>query len=288
MQATQRPLSEDAFGSLSGEPAWTTVPSWYLVATRDNAIPMATQRNQPPPPSSSWPPPNRSTGPTPQWLRTGGSAIRSRSGNMCRVLIDHLVYGAPELLAAVDDLEERFGVRAQRGGKHVGLGTHNALLALGPRTYLEIIAPDPDQPTPPTRRPFGLDDLTEPRLVGWAASCDDIDTAISNWRAHGYEPGEVIDMQRDSPSGTVLRWRLTLNALEGGPVPFLIAWDDTEHPARSAPKGLTLEAFDIEHPDPANLTPVLAALAADVTVKPASSAQLVAHIRGPHGLKELR
>ena len=44
MQATQRPFSEEAFGSLSGEPAWRTIPSWYLVATQDKAIPPATQR----------------------------------------------------------------------------------------------------------------------------------------------------------------------------------------------------------------------------------------------------
>ena len=51
-----------------------------------------------------------------------------------RVLIDHLVYAVPSLPAAVGEVAERFGVRAQAGGKHLGLGTHNALLALGPRT----------------------------------------------------------------------------------------------------------------------------------------------------------
>jgi pimeloyl-ACP methyl ester carboxylesterase len=44
MQATQRPFSEEAFASLSGEPAWKTIPSWYLVATNDKAIPPTTQR----------------------------------------------------------------------------------------------------------------------------------------------------------------------------------------------------------------------------------------------------
>jgi pimeloyl-ACP methyl ester carboxylesterase len=44
MQATQRPFSEAAFASLSGEPAWKTIPSWYLVASEDKAIPPATQR----------------------------------------------------------------------------------------------------------------------------------------------------------------------------------------------------------------------------------------------------
>ena len=44
MFATQRPFSEEAFASPSGEPAWKAIPSWYLVASRDRAIPPATQR----------------------------------------------------------------------------------------------------------------------------------------------------------------------------------------------------------------------------------------------------
>jgi pimeloyl-ACP methyl ester carboxylesterase len=44
MHATQRPFSEAAFASASGAPAWNTIPSWYLVAVQDRAIPPATQR----------------------------------------------------------------------------------------------------------------------------------------------------------------------------------------------------------------------------------------------------
>ena len=44
MQATQRPFSLSAFTEASGEPAWKQVPSWYLVATDDHAIPPKTQR----------------------------------------------------------------------------------------------------------------------------------------------------------------------------------------------------------------------------------------------------
>ena len=43
MQAEQRPFSVAAFTEPSGEPAWQSVPSWYLVATNDHAIPPATQ-----------------------------------------------------------------------------------------------------------------------------------------------------------------------------------------------------------------------------------------------------
>ena len=44
MAATQRPFSVAAFVEPSGTPAWKTVPSWYLVASDDHAIPPATQR----------------------------------------------------------------------------------------------------------------------------------------------------------------------------------------------------------------------------------------------------
>ena len=44
MQATQRPFSNEAFVAPSGEPAWKTIPSWYMVARQDHAIPPATER----------------------------------------------------------------------------------------------------------------------------------------------------------------------------------------------------------------------------------------------------
>ena len=205
------------------------------------------------------------------------------------MLVDHLIYAVPELTAAVADLEDRFGVRAQAGGKHIGLGTHNALLALGPRTYLEIIAPDPGQPEPSMQRPFGgVDDLTRGMLVGWALACDDIDRAVAEVRSHGYDPGEVSDGQRVGPAGTVLRWRATCSALADGLVPFLICWGDTEHPARSAPRGLILESLQIEHPDPLSLAPVLMALSADIEVTSAATPALVAHLSGPTGSKVLQ
>lgn len=44
MQSSQRPFSLAAFTEPSGDPAWTTIPSWYLVATADRAIPPDAQR----------------------------------------------------------------------------------------------------------------------------------------------------------------------------------------------------------------------------------------------------
>jgi hypothetical protein len=198
-------------------------------------------------------------------------------------MLDHLIYGVPVLADGVDQLEPRLGVRAQPGGKHQGLGTHNALLGLGQSTYLEVIAPDPDQPVPALPRPFGLDSLDRPRLVGWAIRCDDIDARVAQARAQGYDPGDAVELQRTTAQGTPLRWRLTPNALGGGPIPFLIDWGDAVHPSRSAPAGLTLLSFHLEHPQPEVLTQALGALAAEVAVVPGPTSRLAARIDGPGG-----
>jgi pimeloyl-ACP methyl ester carboxylesterase len=44
MAVEQRPISTAALGEPSGPPAWTAIPSWYLVAKQDHAIPPATER----------------------------------------------------------------------------------------------------------------------------------------------------------------------------------------------------------------------------------------------------
>ncbi|QMU75053.1 alpha/beta hydrolase [Streptacidiphilus sp. PB12-B1b] len=44
MHAAQQPLAASTFGDVMGDPAWTHLPSWYLVATEDQAIPADAQR----------------------------------------------------------------------------------------------------------------------------------------------------------------------------------------------------------------------------------------------------
>jgi pimeloyl-ACP methyl ester carboxylesterase len=44
MYAVQQPLAMSAFGEVMGVPAWKTLPSWYLVAAGDQALPPDAER----------------------------------------------------------------------------------------------------------------------------------------------------------------------------------------------------------------------------------------------------
>ncbi len=154
-------------------------------------------------------------------------------------MIDHLVYATVHLAQTVDELNSRFGITLTPGGQHVGLGTRNFLADLGDNRYLEVIGPDPDQPTPDQPRPFGIDDLAEPRLVTWAARVTDLDEAVRRARAAGYDPGPVVSMSRLSGDRVPLHWRMTLSPASGalgGLVPFLIDWADASHPSHGRPR----------------------------------------------------
>ena len=189
-------------------------------------------------------------------------------------VIDHIVYAVPDLASAIDWFEESTGVRPALGGSHDGMGTHNALVSFG-ACYLELIAPDPGQPNPPSSgrpRPFGLDDVMAPggeqtALVGFAVrpgEGETIDDLADRAADAGYDPGQVVDMSRSTPSGELLSWRLTLPTQRV--LPFIIDWGETPKPHTTQPGGVELTSFAIVHPRPFDVLGVLAALDLDITV----------------------
>lgn len=204
--------------------------------------------------------------------------------------VDHLVYAAPDLEAAVDHLEARLDVRAAPGGRHPAEGTRNFLLALGPAVYLEIVGPDPSGPPPGRPRWFGIDGLSEPCLAAWAARGEDLDRIAADAASAGLNVGPVSSGSRERPDGVALSWRSTdpRVVVEGGVVPFLIDWGETPHPARSAPRGAILEGLRAEHPEPERVRKMLDALGLDVPVSFGPSAGLCATLLTPRGRVELR
>lgn len=204
--------------------------------------------------------------------------------------VDHLVYATPDLNRGIEEIEKLLGVRAPAGGQHPGRGTRNALVALGPTTYLEIIAPDPEQPPPKEPRPFGIDGLKESKLVAWFVSGRDLEQLRSEAVRKGVPLGEVRSGSRRRPDGVQLSWRFTdpSTLVADGVVPLFIDWGDSPHPALTAAKGTTLVGLRAEHPDVRRVRGMLLLLGIDLPVKRGESPALIAVIESARGRVELR
>jgi len=206
----------------------------------------------------------------------------------CR--IDHLVLACADLAQGAAQVRARLGVEVQPGGRHLLMGTHNALLKLGPRTYLELIAIDPGGSA---QRPrwFGLDTAAVrsriadgPFLLTWVAACSDIDAAAA------LDPGfgEVIAASRGAFS-----WRITVPA-DGrlnfdGVLPTLIQWNGDAHPGDGlAESGCSLQALELRHPEAARIEALFDRLQLDapVLLREGASA-IVARVATPRGEVEL-
>ena len=205
---------------------------------------------------------------------------------------DHLVVVANDLRSGCDWVEERLGVRPQAGGKHVAMGTHNAVLSLGKRFYLEVIAVDPEGNKPARPRWFDLDEprmraaLAEgPHLAHWVARTADIDEAAAR----------VPDLGAPTPmSRGDLHWRITIpddgHRPGRGLVPTLIEWPDARHPTDNmADSGCRLVAIAGEHPEPAVVRAALAMLGQSDTMKVTygKSPRVAAMIRTSRGVATL-
>src|SRR6266849_6482424 len=140
--------------------------------------------------------------------------------------LDHIILGCKDLDGGIAFVEEHTGVRAVVGGVHPGRGTANALLSLGERHYLEIMAPDPKantvQPSA-VHQVTVLKGITTPRLINWAAHPGDIDSGIAILGHAGLSyasrrarpqfsrrPSALSQEQRSYPVRGVASWSLPI------------------------------------------------------------------------------
>jgi hypothetical protein len=202
--------------------------------------------------------------------------------------LDHLILAINDLDRGIAWVEQRTGVRAAFGGVHPGRGTRNALLALGPDRYLEIMAPDPQQ-SEVTWFPKLLT-LSEPKLIAWAVHTSDLATLAQNAVAAGFAIDGPDEGARSRPDGTFLNWKsFRLQNDRDGLLPFFIEWRrDSIHPAVNSPPGCVLERFSLQSSDAPELTRACRVLSVKVAVDDSAKPSLLARIAGPNGSVELR
>lgn len=212
--------------------------------------------------------------------------------NALRTEPDHLVVTAASLAQGMAWVEQKLGLSmAPRiGGEHVRLGTHNALMSLGPEFYLEVIAIDPLAAPPSRPRWFGLDALAgdaPPRLAHWVARTDDIHAAL---QALPLKPGIAEEMSRGA-----LHWLITI-AANGrlqcdGLLPSLIQWQSQPHPAAALPDlGCRLVKLEGTHPQAGAISAALRTIGLEderIFLRLEETTTLSAAIMTPHGIRTL-
>lgn len=180
-------------------------------------------------------------------------------------------------------VSDRLGVPLAPGGQHAAFGTHNRLLSLGPDTYLEVIAIDPDARDPGRVRWFGLDDYNDvPRLARWIARSDDLTRDLAHLGADRF--GDSLSLVRGE-----YRWRMAVRP-DGRQAfdfmaPALMQWDGP-HPAPGLPDhGLRLTALTVSHPADGDLGQLLSPVMSDerlsLTLGPAALTACINTPRGP-------
>jgi hypothetical protein len=204
--------------------------------------------------------------------------------------LDHILLGCDDLDRGINFVKQGTGVRPAIGGVHPGRGTRNALLSLGERRYLEVIAPDPNQEQNHVEQ-FALKtlahlkELSSPHLIGWAAHPGDLEKFSARLRDAGIAFLGPWPGSRQRPDGKLLQWKsLNLKDDQDGLLPFFIEWSaDSIHPAADAPKGCRLARFGVVTPNPVPLNKIIDLLQIDIPVSPGDNAALQASIVGPKG-----
>ena len=199
--------------------------------------------------------------------------------------IDHLVVSSATLAEGIAFIEDLLEVPMTGGGDHPLMGTHNALLSLGPATYLEVIAINPDAPNPAHPRWFDLDYFTGPaRLTNWALRVPDLANALLR-APDGM--GAPTQLERGS-----FVWDMAIQA--NGRLPFdgcapgLLSWRGAQ-PAPALPdRGIRLAALEVTQPEAEALSVAIAPLVKDNRLSVhAGPAGISAWLDTPKGLVRL-
>lgn len=202
---------------------------------------------------------------------------------MFKLALDHLAVVARSLEEGVTYVEAVLGTELSPGGHHPDMGTHNKLVSLGPYSYLEVIAVDPEAPPPQQRRWFNLDTYDgAPRLMNWICATDDLDAALE---AAPPGTGRPMVLTRGD-----MTWRMAVPDFGRLPyddaMPALIEWGDSPHPNKRLPDhGLRLTRLDVFHPKAAELLETFPALHTlpEVSVREGPEKRLIATISTPEG-----
>ena len=142
--------------------------------------------------------------------------------------LDHIVFGGSTLEEATQIVENIFQAKLSDIGYHKDMGTHNRVIRISERVYLEVIAIDPEISNLNNRKWFNLDNSKlqsklkkSPQIIGYVV--ENYDMNITKY----YDP--FFDSSRD-----IYKWQFAMptfkdnilvsEIIEAGIIPSLISW----------------------------------------------------------------
>ena len=142
--------------------------------------------------------------------------------------LDHIVFGSFTLDEGTKFVENILQAKLSEIGYHKDIGTHNRVIRISEKVYLEVIAIDPKTSKLNNRKWFNLDNSKlqsklkkSPQVIGYVIESDDVN--ITKY----YDP--FFESSRD-----IYKWQFAMptfknnildsEIIEAGMIPSLISW----------------------------------------------------------------
>ena len=177
--------------------------------------------------------------------------IYNNDVNLQNNVLDHIVLAAPDLEEAMVHFEDMCGIRPNPVGPLQGLGAKTAHIGLDNNRYIEIIAPDKENPGP-----IGdiLKTLDPGTLTPWhyAIRSTEVSRLIEGYvyDVLGWEPDHIAMVQA-LPDTSIRQWDLlTMYGHDmGGCAPCYVKWKDHgQHPTATIALKASLESLRVRAP----------------------------------------
>jgi hypothetical protein len=163
--------------------------------------------------------------------------------------LDHIVFGSFTLDEGTEYVENKLQTKLSDIGYHKDMGTHNRVIKISERVYLEIISIDPEKKNLKNRKWFNLDNSKlqsklkkSPQIIGYVI--ENKDTKIIKH----YDP--FFESSRD-----IYKWQFSMptfnknfldsEILDAGLIPSLISWKSDKPVYQMKKNQFELISFEI-------------------------------------------
>ncbi len=164
--------------------------------------------------------------------------------------LDHVVFGSSTLEEGTEFVENILQAKLSDIGFHKDMGTHNRVIRIGEKVYLEVVAIDPKRKNLKNRKWFNLDNsnlqskLTKsPQIIGYVV--ENNNRNINKY----YDP--FFEASRDR-----YKWKFAMptfnnnildsEIIETGIIPCLISWESEKPIYQMKKNQFELISFEIE------------------------------------------